>query len=200
MPLEAGLWERAVPLDLDGVPVEAMSPEDTMMVVCTHAARSQWRQLEWVASVASIAARADLDWRLVAEIARRCAATRMLLLGLLLVRDLLDQPLPQPASALLAGDRSVARLAREMGRDLITGDLADGAHLTMRRLHHLRLCDRPRDRVRYLARFLLAPTITEKRLVRLPGWLEPLYPVLRLGRVVLGAARTLAASAAGRSR
>ena len=105
-----GLFARARATDLPTGPVAAMSPEDSLLVVVSHALRGGWNRLEWVACTAWLAAREDLDWPLIQRLAREAGAARMLALGLVLARDALAAELPRPAAA-LAGDRHARRLA-----------------------------------------------------------------------------------------
>ena len=184
--LERDLWRRQVRLELAGAPIRAMSSEDALLVACTHASRTGWQRLEYVACVAHLARR-ELDWPVLVDAARRAGALRMLALGLCLAHDVLGQDLPATASR-LAGDAPVVRLARGVAVDLLQGDPLrtgrEGYSDPRRTLLHVRLRERPRDRVRYVARLMLVPTFTELNMVRLPRPLEPLYSLLRLARIV----------------
>lgn len=197
--LEHDLWSRAAALRLEGFSVPAMSPEDTLLVACTHAGRSQWRRLEWVAAVAALADRPDLDWPLVRRLARRSGAARMVDVGVELARDVTGDPLSR-ATPPVVPDPAVPLLARSIARELLAGDPVRPERETfdpaMRRVRlHLRLRERRRDRALYLARFLVAPTLVEAQLVKLPRSLEPLYPFVRSGRLAFLAAQWLRGAA-----
>jgi hypothetical protein len=197
LPLERDLWRRRAPVGLDGVTVAAMSPEDTLLVVCTHASRDEWRRLESVACVAHLLARHDLDWDVVRRAAAHAGALRMVGVGLCLAHDLLRQAPPRPARW-LADDSATKRLAAEIAGRLLTGDPLrgdrQGFNPAMRMLH-VRLRERRRDRARYLARLLVLPTLTEVELVTLPRALEPLYALVRLARIARLAPRHLRGAA-----
>jgi hypothetical protein len=197
--LERDLWRGATAVHLDGVLVPAMSPEGTLLVACTHAGRSRWRRLEWVAAVAALANRPDLDWPLVCRLARRAGAARMIDVAIRLARDLTGHPLPR-ATPPVAQDPAVAPLAREFARELLAGDPVRPAQeafdTKLREVRlDLRLRERRRDRALYLARFLVGPTLVEAQMVKLPRALEPLYPLVRSGRLAVSAAQRLRGAA-----
>jgi hypothetical protein len=176
-----------------------MSPADTLLVACTHAGRSHWRRLEWVAGVAALADRPDLEWPLVQRLARRAGAARMVDVGIRLARDLTGHALSR-ATPPVAPDPAVAPLERGIARQLLSGDPVPPANesfdAALRRVHrHLRLRERRRDRALYLARFLVAPTLVEAQMVKLPRSLEPLYPFVRSGRLAIQAAQRLRGAA-----
>jgi hypothetical protein len=69
------LWQRAVPLELSGVPTLAPCPADQLLLVCVHG--TPWSPLppfRWIADAAAVirSSGEDLDWdRLVSEAERR---------------------------------------------------------------------------------------------------------------------------------
>jgi hypothetical protein len=195
--MERDLWRRRTEIVLDGIPVAAMSLEDTLLVACTHGSREEWRRLESVAAVAHLAARPDLDWALACRAAADAGALRMLGVGLRLARDVLRQPLPPEAEPAASG-AVVARLAGEVERNLLSGDPLRGDRQGFNRsmrLLHIQIRERRRDRARYAVRLLLAPTLTEVNMLRLPRPLEPLYSLVRVGRLALRAPRRLRGAA-----
>ena len=184
VPLDRHLWDRRVSLELAGMPIAAMSAEDALLVACTHASRTGWQRLEHVGCVAHLTKR-ELDWPLVIDAARRARASRMLAVGLRLAQEVLRCD-PPAGAAPLARDATAGQLARALSAELLHGDpyrwTADG-YMPARNLLHFRIRDRARDRVAYVARLVLVPTLREAELVQLPRRLEPLYPLLRLARV-----------------
>jgi hypothetical protein len=195
--MEGGMWRRRTELALEGPVVAAMSLEDTLLVACTHGSREEWRRLESVAAVGHLAARADLDWALAMHAAAEAGAVRMLGVGLRLARDVLGQSLPPEAERAACG-ATVARLAGGVERGLLTGDPLSGDRQGFnrsRRVLHLQIRERRRDRARYAVRLLLAPTLTEVNMFRLPRPLEPLYSLVRVVRLVLRAPRRLLGAA-----
>jgi hypothetical protein len=195
--MEREMWRRRTDVDLEGLTVPAMSLEDTLLVASTHGSREEWRRLESVAAVAHLAARPDLDLALAIHAAAGAGAARMLGVGLRLAHDVLGQPLP-PEAERLAGGKAVSRLAGDVERGLLTGDPLSGDRQGFnrsKRVLHLQIRERRRDRARYAVRLLLAPTLTEVNMFQLPRPLEPLYSLVRIVRLVLAAPRRLLGAA-----
>jgi hypothetical protein len=188
------LLARARPVALPAGPVAAMTPEDSLLVVVSHALRGGWNRLEWVACVAWLAAREDLDWALTERLARRAGAARMLALGLVLARDSLAFELPPPAARLAERDRAAGRLAARLRAEPFWAMPSldeDHADLRIRKLH-LRSRERIRDRARYVRVALLSPTLAEAGRLRLPAPLRWLHVPARWARVARRGARAAA--------
>ena len=187
----AGLFARARPTDLPTGPVAAMSPEDSLLVVVSHALRGGWNRLEWIACTAWLAARADLDWALTERLAREAGATRMLALGLVLARDALGVTLPAPAAHAAGADRAAGReAARLLAEPCWAMPSPDEGRADLRiRALHLRSRERLRDRARYVRVALFSPTLAEARRLRLPAPLRWLHVPARWARVARRGAR-----------
>jgi hypothetical protein len=180
------LWAEARPQVLWGVEACALSPEWELLYLAVHAARHRWQGLRWLVDIHEVCARAKFDWDTVTDKAHRFGLDRALEISLSACQALFGTPLPPayaerpipswlplfPASAPQMGEWREALLVRRLFR-------------------------RPQDRLRYLARIALRPTLGELEFVRLPPGLRPLYYPLRLVRLAIAsgwAVRRLAAS------
>jgi hypothetical protein len=109
LPLEP-LWSRLQPISLVGTTVLGFAPEDLLVLLCLHGAKHHWSNLEWVCGVAELLrVHVDMDWQQIMICAGTADARRIVRLGLLLARDLLDAPL-SPAILREARSDKVARV------------------------------------------------------------------------------------------
>jgi hypothetical protein len=159
-----------------------------LLLLCVNGAKDLWRALEPVCAVSELLrAPAGLDWQRAVSLARRAGALRMLLVGLLLARDLLDAPLPSEVSRLADSDRAARRLAAEARRRL-SEPQARPWGLAAETRFRLASRERLRDRARYCALRLLTPTHRDCS-PELPPSLSFVYYALRPLRLLGGALR-----------
>ena len=147
-PLDLGeLWERRETVLLAGASVPTLSLEDYLLLLCVHGAKHRWERMLWVCDIAQIVhARCDLPWARIAAQAERLGCARVLRLGLLLARDLLDAPVPNAALAATPG--VVTLLAGEVRRQLC-GQPGILPERLLRPLFHLCIRERLRDQAPY---------------------------------------------------
>jgi hypothetical protein len=67
-----GFWQRARQVDVEGVPVKALSLEDQLIHLCVHAHYHGYTRLNWFSDIAFIVRdhAAELDWRQLIETVR----------------------------------------------------------------------------------------------------------------------------------
>jgi len=180
-----------VPGEVGGLPVRTLSPTELVFYLCVHGATHRWVRLEWICDVAEMLRRCGaVDWDRLLRRAERSGATRMVGLGLRLAGELLGAPLPAGAPAALAASRPAQALAARVYATLPddTHDPNPGLALAP---FHLAMRERLRDRARYAAAVLLAPSPLDLEAVALPPALYPLYFAVRPFRLVATHAREL---------
>jgi Uncharacterised nucleotidyltransferase len=180
------LWQRLEITSLAGVKLRTLELEDLALYLCMHGSRHGWERLLWICDVAEII-RLDkqIDWQRVSLTARQLGCERMLALGLLLARNLLDAKLPEEDWKKIHVDQTIQVLAVQVAETLFSDtQLAPGIsywndlHLRVRE----RLRDRMRLRVYYYRRYLrlaLVPNERDHNIVHLPPFLFSLYYLLR---------------------
>ena len=186
LPLDLGeLWARLEPVPLGARSVLTLCDEHLLLVLCAHGARHRWERLEWICDLAELLRRApDLDLPRALERARTLGAERMVLLGLRLVTDLLDVPLPDGVRERVATDSAVAALARLVRNGLFRHTPGTMHERWELRLFQLRTRERWRDRARFAARVAFQPTLGDLTWLPLPDVLYPLYYVARPVRLI----------------
>ena len=109
------MWGRLERVSLDGKKVLNLSPADLFLVLCVHAGRHHWCQLQWICDIAElIRVHYHMDWQQLMDLARTLGSERVLFLGLYLASDLLGAVLPQEVSQRVQSDPVVKSLATQV--------------------------------------------------------------------------------------
>jgi len=181
------LWARARPAHVRGVPCLALDDATQLLYLAIHAARHRWQAAKWLVDIHELARRDHMDWDDVARLAAELGLSDVVRISLAACHALFATPLPDAL-----GPVALPRWLRLYPAEPAATDMWSDA------LFPVRLIAGPTARLRYLARVLLTPTLAERRLLRLPARLEPLYWILRPLR--LGCRLTSGAAAAGMRR
>jgi len=168
------LWADARRGTILGVSAWRLSPEWELLYLAVHAARHRWGALKWLVDIHEICVRGGLNWAGVEERARRFGLERALHLSLGVCRALLGTAVP-PQLERQAPPRRLSVLH--------AGPVSVGGWREV--LSAVGLFRRPADRLRYLARLLLMPTLAEWQMIRLPLVLSVLYYPLRVLRLAM---------------
>lgn len=181
------LSERLELVSFSGRQVLGFSPEDLLLTSCLHGTKHLWSRLQWICDVAElIRAHPETEWNRIMGRARSRPSERMILLGLLLASDLLGAHLPEEVLQKVRADRVAASLASEACARVVrvAADRPGGLETL---LFHLKMWDRMWERIWFSilwAGHLMEPTRLEKEFLPLPGYLFPLYHVLRPMRLL----------------
>jgi hypothetical protein len=194
-----------------GCEVPCLSAEDSLLVLCLHAAKHLWSRLIWLVDIAEtlyiggepgVPARLDpsaalwagsrdarssttqtIDFSLLFSRARALGIARILGVSFWLAKNVLRAELPNPAEEMIAADSRVPALGSEFAGRLARGAVYDFESAEYFRLM-LKLRERRGDRWRYLWRLAWTPGVGEVAAVRLPEPLFPLYRIVRVGRLL----------------
>jgi Uncharacterised nucleotidyltransferase len=180
------LLARAGRTAVGGCKVPCLSPEDSLLVLCLHAAKHLWTRLIWLADIAetlrSQSQTRTIDYSLVFSRARAMGIVRILGISLWLAKNVLRAELPKGAEETIAADPRVPALGSKFAERLARGAAYDFESTEYFRLI-LELRERRGDRWRYLWRLVWTPGTGDVAAVRLPEALFPLYRVVRLLRL-----------------
>jgi hypothetical protein len=175
------LWSETSRTPVRGVGGYRLSPEWELLYLAVHAVRHRWRILKWLVDIHDYASSQVIDWGRLAAKADGLGWGQALRLTLSLSRALFGTAVPEP----LARKAPRWALAQLHGRDMAWKNALIPA----------RVLDRRRDRLGYLLRLFVRPTILERRVVRLPATLSRIYYLLRPLRLAARWAGPIAASA-----
>jgi|SRR5271169_6857827 len=177
------LIARAGRTVVGGREVPCLSPEDSLLVLCLHAAKHLWERLIWLSDIAGTLQSQPINYALVFSRARALGITRILGASFWMAKNVLQVELPQPAEDMIAADHRIEALGGEFAERLGGGAAYDFESTEyFRRI--LKLRERRRDRWRYLWRLVWTPGAGEVAAVRLPEALFPLYRIVRMGRLM----------------
>jgi hypothetical protein len=156
IPLDT-LLRRQTQVTFDGRAVPALSLEDELVLICVHGAKHFWERLIYVADVAALISRQQLDWNLAITAAREVGATRMLHAALQLAADILNVPPPEQVARLVQCDAVAKRLATQISRWLPAAGSAP-PNIFARALFRMRMRGSAFRGLPYLLRLSLSPT------------------------------------------
>jgi hypothetical protein len=177
-----GLFRRAATLTVAGQTMPTPSPSDYFLILSLHAAKHTWGRLIWLCDIARLVSLRSLDWEWIGAQARDLGIERILQVSMLTADRLLDASVPAVAQQISRQDRAAAALANEIETHIVGTSAFNVESLAYFRLM-MRLRERPADRLRFLTRLALTPGPSEWAAVRLPGFLSPLYRLVRLSRL-----------------
>lgn len=162
--------------------VPCLSPEDSLLVLCLHAAKHLWTRLIWLADIAETLRIENIDYSLVLERARALGVLRILGVSFWLAKHLLYAELPTPAEEMIASDPETPAIGSEFAERLARGTTYDFESTEYFRLI-LKLRERRTDRWEYLWRLFFTPGASDIAAVQLPEKLFPFYRVVRMARL-----------------
>ncbi len=177
-----GMLQRAGRVLVGGGEVPCLSPEDSLLVLCLHAAKHLWTRLIWICDIAETVRLPMIDYALLFLRARKLGLSRIVGICFWLVKNVLHGELPAPVEAMTAADPQVAVLGKEFAQRLERGAAYDFESTEYFRLI-MKLRERRSDRWRYLWRLVWTPGAGDVAAVRLPETLFPLYRIVRIGRL-----------------
>lgn len=161
----------------------SLSPEDSILVLCLHAAKHLWMRLIWLVDIAESLRYPSIDYSLIFSRARDSGITRILGVSFWLVKEVLQAELPPQTEEMIGLDPRVPALGREFAERIARSAIYNFDSTEYFRLI-LKLRERRVDRWRYLWRLVWTPSVGDLATVQLPEPLFPLYRIVRMGRLI----------------
>ena len=115
------LWRNLTTLNINGVEVKTLSPDDLLFSLCVHGSRHLWERLSWICDIAELISRRSFNWTTLLQRAADADNERMFLLGLFLAEKLLDAPLPAEVKQRCDADERLKLLADRVIEHLFNG-------------------------------------------------------------------------------
>jgi hypothetical protein len=167
------LWQRLEMVELGGKSIRTLAGPDLFSFLCVHGTKHLWGRLSWICDIAELArVQREADWPLVRERARAYGAERMVLLGLALVKEVLEAPLPAEIEGWLRGDRGAMTLARQLRARLVS-DARRHPGALGRFLFRVRMLPRLWEGLRYALHLATTPTEEDWGELARPGPFTP---------------------------
>ncbi len=172
------VMSRLQSISLAGTTVETFNAEDMVLYQSMHGAKHLWRRLEWIISLAELLRRTPaLSWDTVVTRAFEAHSTRLLALGLRLVKECSNVEVPAHVFAAVDADGAMQRMAARIRQQIFTKSGA--ADSTETNLYNLRIMDRKRDVLFSALRAVFVPTLPDWQALALPAPLHSLYYAFR---------------------
>jgi hypothetical protein len=146
------LWRTAEQATFWGATGYRLSAEWELIYLAVHAAHHRWSMLKWLVDIHELCLMRAIDWEKVRDLAARLGWGKALRLTLSICRSLLDTPVPG-GFVDIPPPRWWSFPPPEA-----TGLWGEA-------LFAVRLLERPEDKLAYLGRLLLAPTLADRRLL-----------------------------------
>jgi hypothetical protein len=180
------LWEYAQLKPFANRMVLNLSPEDSILILCSQGGKDCWQQLNRICDIAQVLCTCgEINWQQVCDRAIKLRMTRMLLLGLLLTHELLEVKLPKIILQQIQADPLLKSLASQIYTQLFyqTESLLPNQKVNSS-FFHLSMIEHPLDKIWYCFEHLIVPTVADEVFLPLPQFLSFLYYPLRLIRLI----------------
>ena len=179
----ADLLLRSRSASIGGREVLGLSPEDSLLVLCLHAAKHLWMRLIWICDIAETMRTQKLDWLIVEARASQLGILRIVGVSFWMTQRLLDSSLCEPAQRIVSRDSEVTVLGQEFAARAARGATYDFESTKYFRLI-LKLRERRSDQLRYVWRLMSTPGEGDLATIHLPEALFPLYRGVRAVRLM----------------
>lgn len=176
------LLPRAVEVEVAGDRLQTLGSEDLLVYLSVHGCRHHWLQLDAVCCIAELVKKKPhLDWDLAWRLARQLGASKMLLLGLVLARDMLGLALPVSIAGLLAEYPKLTNMAKDIAEKMLSTVEAPPMPMSYREyvVFHYGVMDNRLDWLRYCLKSLFNPTHSDWMWLRFPASLSGVYYIVR---------------------
>lgn len=182
-------FRNAVEVDLSGGSVLTLGAADSILFQASHAAKHGWMRLQYVCDFAKVTAAArEIESETLLRQADAAGCRTMLLTGVSLAVSMLGAEFPHPLLSLAEREPRVATLGRIVERRMF--EIRDEGMFSEWAVAK-RSIDAWSDRIRYLAKRLLRPRMSDAALLSLPRALYPLYYVARPASLAIKHCRSL---------
>jgi hypothetical protein len=171
----AKIWTRARPSTLSAAPILALGPEDTVLSLALHGAKSNWTRLQWILDIdRAVKCEAQIDWKALLAEAEQAGLLRILLVAMQLVQTIFGSKMASCVLTALENDKIARTLAAERIAALFSKNNDDFSNAAITR-DWSRLLNRPGDKARYVFRTLVTPRMRHFETLPLPDRLFFVY-------------------------
>lgn len=182
------IWQQIEQIQFAGTTLYTLSPEMNLLVLCLHGTKDCWNRLCRICDISELIHNQSIDWQIVIERANTQGWRRLIGLGLVLARDLLDTELPEEVERWIKTEPFVDKLATQVKQQLFC-ETTISVDEVERTLFHIRTRERLRDKFWALWGLMIhsgwfAPTSNDRDFIKLPPVLAFLYYLIRPIRVL----------------
>jgi hypothetical protein len=176
------LWQRRFAVDLgNGQAIATFSPSDQLLILALHGARHFWESLGWVADIAYLLQRNDLDFDTVWPRAKSLRLTGMTAWALRFTQECFGgapRSIPNEVS-LSSIDHALSLSYHRANAESIPPELTFAEHFAF-----AALLESLSTRLAYFTRLLFTPGTADWADRDLPEHMHFAYPMVRISRVL----------------
>ena len=184
--LKEKTWQNRCTVELLFREIKVLSPEHSLLCLCIHGTKDQWRTLRILADIAHlISHHPGLNWKTLVSDAKEIGCLRMLCVGLHLPQQVCGLELSDGILKLVRKDRKVRKLASKYLHQLLIIERTGKIGKLYETLALIRSMDSFGPRIKYLGYFAFTPTPLDWKFIKLPEFLYPLYYLVRPFRLLL---------------
>jgi hypothetical protein len=169
-------WDQDERISLGSEKVSSFSAEILFILLCVHGAKHLWLNLKWISDLARLIENHKINWPHLLDQASRLKCRRMINLGLLLAKQLLDAPVPIHIISNIKKDDLTLRLSREVQESYYSYDQPG---IMTSSIFLAKVQDEWLNQFRVWAGLCLSPTTVERESFPLPEYLHFFYYTYR---------------------
>lgn len=174
---QVNIHENLSSVELFSKQVPTLNIEDTILMLALHGVHHGWIYLKLAADLAHLihSHKEDISWEKLIRKAKRMGSLRILWIGLILSRDFCQLRIPADVQNMIEKDNRAKQLACKFKTET----------LRIRKSNRIPVMAFPRSldsflyKIRYLLYHIFNPTDLDLLTVKLPGFLYPVYFVIR---------------------
>jgi hypothetical protein len=165
-------WDQVERISLRGENIPSLSVEILVITLCVHGAKHLWSKLKWISDLARLIEIRKIDWPNLIEEASRLKCQRMICLGLLLAKQLLNAPVTIYIINNIEKDDLTVRLSREVQESYYSYDQPG---IMTSSVFLAKVQDGWLNQFRVWSVLCLSPTTVERESFPLPEYLHFFY-------------------------
>jgi hypothetical protein len=182
-------WDSLKSFSLAGTDVPNLSPEAWFFILCLNGNKECWLSLNRICDIAEVIhAFPQMDWKLIMEMAERQGCKRIIFLSLLLVKNLLDAPIPEIIWQQAQSDLVAKSFYLQISQELFSEKTEDVGEV-QKAIFHLKTRECLLDRIKSFVGLMqhsgwMKLTENDLEFLTLPKYLTWIYYLIRPIRVL----------------
>lgn len=163
-------------LDIGGVQIPKISPENLILILSIHNASHHWSSLAWLVDIATLIKNQKIDWSQVLKTSQKLSIRKILFINLYLCQSLLDLELDNDISNYL-NDDSVRKTANIFVNNLFSDKSENGLIENMQ--ISIKLREKKIDGIKDGLSGIFKPSFYELNHLDVPPYLFFIYHIYR---------------------
>ncbi|MCJ7445130.1 MAG: nucleotidyltransferase family protein, partial [Methanotrichaceae archaeon] len=158
------------------------SPEDMLLLSCQHGTKHAWDKLSFVCDIACLIKSKEINFQKAFQLAQGTMDNRSLVLGLSLVEELFQLPVPQYIQEETRFKESIIKLTNKAFQRILFEKRFSNysnIHGIGRYIFYINMFERSYEKLLYISRLAICPSEADMKAIILPDILYPMYYFIR---------------------